>query len=666
VRASGGDWWTLWTACNLWTAAFFLPITRGNSAQIPTSADLRRYLANPLAGHGQMVGAANALAVEHPFLHWPLEFPDVFAEGGFDVVLCNPPWERIKLQEQEFFAARDPEIARAPNKAARERLIAALPQAKPALWREYQAAKHAAEASSRFLRASEQYPLTARGDINTYSVFAELFTQLASPTGRVGMIVPTGIATDDTNKHFFADLVDSQRLLQLVGFENEAFIFPAVHNEFKFCALTAGGEQVTRAEPDYLFFCRYFHQVQQPQRHFTLTRDDIACINPNTHTCPIFRTKKDAELTLDICQRVPVLVNEETGKNPWGVSFLRMLDMANDSAHFRTPDQLSARGFALVGNRFRNGGDVWLPLYEAKMIWQFDHRFGSLIGVAAGEGRPSRKYEGWYGVAPDDPVELAMPRYWVDSTEIGNRLAHVTPRRWLIGFRDVTNVVVERTAVFSLLPRVGVGHTMPLVFTRFDVVLSAGLLGNMNAIALDYVVRQKVGGTHLTYSYLRQLPVLPPASYTVAHLAFLVARVLELVYTAWDVKPFADDLWREADEGMRATLRAQWEANVQASGGHVGAQPPPWVEPAPDGFPYPPFKWDEERRSVLRAELDAYYARLYGLTEEELRYILDPADVYGPDFPGETFRVLKEKEIKQLGEYRTRRLVLEAWGRLNH
>jgi hypothetical protein len=75
----------------------------------------------------------------------------------------------------------------------------------------------------------------------------------------------------------------------------------------------------------------------------------------------------------------------------------------------------------------------------------------------------------------------------------------------------------------------------------------------------------------------------------------------------------------------------------------------------------PPFIWHEERRALIRAELDARIARLYGLTRDELRYILDPQDVYGPDFPGETFRVLKEKEIKQYGEYRTRRLVLAAW-----
>jgi hypothetical protein len=172
---------------------------------------------------------------------------------------------------------------------------------------------------------------------------------------------------------------------------------------------------------------------------------------------------------------------------------------------------------------------------------------------------------------------------------------------------------------------------------------TVGLLGNMNSLVLDYIARQEIGGTHLTYTYLRQFPVLPPTAYTAADLDYIVPRVLELGYTAWDMQPFARDL------------------------GYNGA----------------PYIWDEDHRAQLRAELDAYYARLYGLTRKQLRYILDPhdltdrelADILDPTedppdaprtttFPGETFRVLKNREMKEYGEYRTGRLVLAAWDRL--
>jgi hypothetical protein len=174
----------------------------------------------------------------------------------------------------------------------------------------------------------------------------------------------------------------------------------------------------------------------------------------------------------------------------------------------------------------------------------------------------------------------------------------------------------------------------------------------------------------------------------------------------------ADDVWQSATPELKEAIFRQWEENQQATGGNSFDLPEwasayPEVTPANPAIlqspsiiqhsshcPFPPFKWDEERRARLRAELDAYYARLYGLTRKQLRYILDPADLTEKEladildpweevddpleptgyeercrkstFPGETFRVLKEKEIRQFGEYRTRRLILEAWERLKN
>jgi hypothetical protein len=172
---------------------------------------------------------------------------------------------------------------------------------------------------------------------------------------------------------------------------------------------------------------------------------------------------------------------------------------------------------------------------------------------------------------------------------------------------------------------------------------------------------------------LNQLPVLRPNAYGPFDVEFIVARALELVYTAWGNKAFADDVWKESSEVSEQSavgggqlcdlIRKQWEENKTVTGGHE-FDPPECAKIAEDGIPLAPFKWDEDRRACIRAELDAYYAHLYGLTRDELRYVLDPKDVYGPDFPSETFRVLKEKEEKRFGEYRTRRLVLEAFDKL--
>ncbi len=167
----------------------------------------------------------------------------------------------------------------------------------------------------------------------------------------------------------------------------------------------------------------------------------------------------------------------------------------------------------------------------------------------------------------------------------------------------------------------------------------------------------------MNFFIVEQLPVLPPTAYSPAELSAIVPHILELTCTAWDVQPFFDDVWREADADLRASIQRQWRENREATGGHT-YNPPEWYTPPENRCPLPPFKWNDDRRARLRAELDAYYAKLYGLDERDLRYILDPTDVYGPDFPGETFRVLKEKEIARYGEYRTRRLVLEAWERI--
>jgi hypothetical protein len=165
---------------------------------------------------------------------------------------------------------------------------------------------------------------------------------------------------------------------------------------------------------------------------------------------------------------------------------------------------------------------------------------------------------------------------------------------------------------------------MPLFFSKETDLKTCGLYANLNSIAADYVARSSVAGLHLTYGYLKQFPILSPTFYATPRLDFVVPRVLELTYTSHSLAPFARDL----------------------------------------GYDGPPFAWDEDRRGLLRAELDAFYARAYGLDRDELRYILDPAEAKGPDYPSETFRVLKEKEIRNHGEYRTRRLILEAWDRM--
>jgi hypothetical protein len=653
--------WHWRLAADLYVVAFLTPKTGGvpenhNSVTIPTSAHVwqaaaRRQTYPPLEAR------AVDLTREARVFHWPLEFPDIMAAGGFDVVLGNPPWERIKLQEQEFFASREPEIAEAANAAARGKLIAALKEAAAGtrdrtLYEEFEQAKRTAEAASIFARTpgddGGRFPLTGRGDVNTYALFAELFSKLAGPRGRAGVIVPTGIATDATTAPFFASLIERKRLATLFDFENRERIFPAVDSRMKFCLLTLGQKE---KEAGFAFFLTNTAQLSETERRFALSPDEIARINPNTRTAPVFRSNADAELTAKIYARVPVLIDESKGAegNPWGATFhSRIWHMAEDSAWFRTAKELKVEGHrrdgvnwvAEAGARPRQaalelagGGDAFslnlqggatrrserfVPLYEAKMIHQFDHRWASY--EADGETSRDTTVD-----EKHDPAFEPAPRYWVPESEVDARLlARGWMRGWLMGWRDICRSTDERTVIFSMMPRSAIGHTSPLMFVAEEPSHWPAVLANLNALVLDYLARQAVGGTHLTYGYLKQFAFLTPGSYTPADFAFITPRVLELTYTSHSMAPFARDL----------------------------------------GYDGPPFPWDEDRRALLRAELDAFYARAYGLTRDELRYILDPTDVKGPDYPSETFRVLKNNEIRRYGEYRTARLVLDAWERM--
>ncbi|GAB4371183.1 MAG: hypothetical protein Kow00121_12510 [Elainellaceae cyanobacterium] len=597
------SWLRDYSACNLWTAAFFMPITEQNLALLPTSAALENLLQGNWTTQ-KIVDAANQLAEEKRFFHWALEFPDVFEQGGFDCVLGNPPWERIKLQEKEFFASRSVEIANAANKSEREKLIEELPKNNPVLAKSFKSAKRDAEAQSKFIRESQRFPLTAVGDVNTYAVFAETVRNIISINGRVGIIVPTGIATDDTCKKFFGNLTQKRNLASLYDFENRENLFDGVgHGRFKFSLLSISGNRVE--ETRFAFFATNVKHLENPKRVFQLSPQDITLLNPNTLTCPVLRTKADAELTRKAYQHVPVLENENTGENYWNISFMRMFDMSNDSYLFST-----------------EASDGSVPLYEAKMFWHFNHRYGDYADYPEDSKNTSLPD------IPDarlaDPKYKITPRYWVNKTEVENRLADKWNKDWLLAFRKTCRSTDERTAIFSIIPRTAINDKAPLVFSSKSTNLIICFLANANSLVFDFITRQKAGGTDLSLFIVKQLPVIPPDRYSQTDIDFISSRVLELVYTAYDLKPFAQDM----------------------------------------GYDGEPFIWNPERRALLRAELDAYYAKLYGLTRDELRYILDPADVYGPDFPSETFRVLKNNEIKQFGEYRTQRLVLEAWDQM--
>jgi hypothetical protein len=569
-----------------------------------------------------VVAKVQELAHQYNFFHWHLAFPQVFARGGFDVVLGNPPWERVKLQEQEFFASRSEVIAKAVNSAARKKLVAELPITQAALWNEWCEASRAAGGQSHFVRQSGRYALCGKGDVNTYALFAEHNRSVLRPKGHAGFIVPAGLVTDDTTKEYFQNLVTLRHLASVYHFENEEKIFPGVHNAFRFLLVTIDVSGSCK-QADLVFFARQVGALDDAQRHVSLSPADFAILNPNSRTCPTFRFRRDADINLGMYGRSGVLDNESTNdsEDRWDVQVCtKLFDMADDSTLFRRRAELDATGLRIAGNRFSGAPDDYLPLYEAKMVHHFDHRFGTYEGAT--EAHLNKGYLPQLQDAHHlDPHLHAMPEYWVASRHVEERLHDRWARGWLLGWRDITGTEKRRTVVASIIPRVAVGHTTRLLFVNASAPLVSGLYANLCSLPLDYAARQKVGGTHLTWGALRQLPVLPPSTYqretrwardTIV-LNWIVPRVLELTYTAWDIEAFAKEM------------------------GYEGA----------------PFRWDAERRQLLRAELDAAFFHLYGLSREDIDYVI------------ETFPILRGNDEKVHGEFRTKRIVLEIYDALS-
>ena len=615
-------------AANLLMGAYLLPKTIDSANRIPTSATLYLELMSDSRSeeHKQQLATAQAACEQASVLHWPLTYPQVFAAGGFDCVLGNPPWEHVELKEEEFFATRNRDVFDAKNKAERtqriqwlsegmlaKHLFPALAQteikcaAEKRIYDEYVTTKRQLDAASTFAHVNKadggRYPLTGVGRVNTYALFAETIWQITAVSGRAGFIVPTGIATDDSTKAFFADITQNGRLVSLFDIENREAIFPSVHRSYKFCLLTLGVAE----QADFICFASQVSQFGDERRRFRLTPDEFRLINPNTLTFPVFRSERDAELTKQIYRATPVLIEDDNpAGNPWQIRFMQGTHNMSSDSH-------------LFLNEFTEGS---LPLYEAKMINFYDHRAGTY---------ERREGDRGYRVLPSpniqqytDPEYKTSPFYWVSKNDVLAKLSEFEARDWLFVFKDVTAATNERTVISTVIPYAGVGHTAPILLSRQEPKKVAALLANMNSIILDYVARQKIGGLHLTYGYLKQFPILPPNYYSVLQLDFIVKRVLELTYTAYDLQPWAKDI----------------------------------------GYNGNPFVYSPDRRAQLRAELDAWYAKAYGLNRDELRYILDPADVMGEDYPSETFRGLKNNETREFGEYRTQRLVLEAWDRL--
>jgi hypothetical protein len=231
-----------------WCAAFVWPKLPGQIADLaPTHQQWRYLLDRQFQPPAVIVHTVDALARQYRFFHWHLQFPQVFARGGFDAVIGNPPWDSVRFNEEEFFAGSRPDIAQAPTAAKRKQLVAKLETEDPSLFRAYLEGLREVEGTNAFVRSGVSYPLCGVGRVNLFALFAEAGRAIVRREGRIGQILPSGIVFDDSTKWFFQRVVEHRQLVSFLDFENREGIFGSVHRSFKFGILTlAGAREATR------------------------------------------------------------------------------------------------------------------------------------------------------------------------------------------------------------------------------------------------------------------------------------------------------------------------------------------------------------------------------------------------------------------------------------
>lgn len=569
-----------------------------------------------------------AIAKRENFLHWEIAFPSVWEnwedncpDGGFDAVIGNPPWGRINVKEVEWFELHAPDIALAPTGAERKAAIEKLRSKGDPLATQFDMERKRAEQFKRYVRGP-RYPLLGRGDINLYSLFVERAMGLVKPNGLIGLLTPSGIYGDKTAAEFFKKVSTDGRVAGVFDFENRSSgsgrspFFPAVHSSFKFCALILGGEERKFDETRCAFFLDNVEDIADPSRCFPLTPDDFARVNPNTGTAPVFRSRRDADITRDIYGRHPVLVDRSQGECPvYPVKYTRQLDMTINSDLFRNREQLESEGFYSVeGNYWKKGDALYLPLYEGKMVQAYDHRAASITVNPLNLNRSASP-------RPTTAVEhanrkwLPAPRFWVDA----NTVYWPEGLHWSIALKDVTASTNHRTIIACIAPRAGFGHNLPILMPTDPSEngietyknMSLLLVANLNAFVFDFIARQKVQGQHISWFIVEQLPVIALDAYdrkfgnTTAR-ELILDHVLRLTYTACDMTSFARDF----------------------------------------GYDEQPIIWDVGERQHLQARLDALYFHLYGIEKGDVEYMLN------------TFPAIRRKDKKKFGYYQTLHLIL--------
>lgn len=611
---------------NIWTSTFFWPFEGTALVEIPrytTIEQLRNKSVDPELLN--LMEKINKIGTENQFFHWYIEFPEVFSteRGGFDCILTNPPWEELQFKKKEFFAGHDNEIINASKSSDRDRLIRELENRKPTLFRDYIEAWRNSRKLNNYLRVSKLFELSAKGTINTYALFIERCYNLLSRTGYSGIITPTGIVMNYYLRELFGTLVKNKAVLSIFDFVNKKGLFD-IHRDFRFCLMSIAGKDVSQDFIPMTFYTINPADIQEPlsiifekkgnlmdrleklpNNHYLITFEpkDFELFNPNTLTCPIFSTRYDFILTKKIYENSKIILSKS---DPiiTNLEIHRMFNLSDDSGKFLTMEALSKFKKEINSPLRMRNDEIFLPLYESKLIWLYDHRFASFAECSVEEIQNGRPIQ--YPEKKSQHNFHIEPRYWIKKEFMEKKKENWNwKRNWYLAIRKVTNSSNQRTCIPCIIPNYPSSDSINLIL-NITPIQAAYLVSIMSSYVFDYATRQKIGATNLKQYLIEQLPIIDFELWK-KNQDLILPKIIKLIFSTQDLSSFSVDC----------------------------------------GFTESFINWNQEERKILQCKLDAIYAHLYKLNENELEYIMD------------TFPIIREADLVEHGSFHTKELILK-------
>ena len=593
-------------AADLYTAAFFLAKTSDSRAMVPTTEHLLKLLAGQPVEEDMQEAVVQA---SHDFrcFHWHLRFGEALASGGFDCVLGNPPWEIPQINELEFFGGIDG-IANSSG-AKRKKLISDLLSANAQLSTRFTAQRRSLSALIGFRKSGiVDSAIREARKPNIFTIFTELcYSMLCRNSGNtstVGLVVPTSLFTDEGSSVLVKTIISSRSLASCIDFSNRNKIFKDVQGNFSFCLTTMINDSDKEREAKMICQLSLVEELKQIEnRLHKVYPQDLLLLNPDTASLPICSCQQDLDLLVKL-HSIPQRLSPKAKQG--------LFNMTSDSKLFRSLDD----------SRDENTD---APLYESKNISRFSSRHADFRGIDKNK---------IYGTHPStrilseserlNPSYQVLTRYYIKKQHLEERVPQEWQQDYFIVMRTAMSASQDSRSVrAAIVPRVGIGNSLAVIYPDFsEPALHLALLGCINSIIIDYCAKKKVSGANLNGYIIRQLPILDVQELPQQSVDFLAERVQLLL---------------SLNGSLPNSLRI--------------------YSPAIDNEA-------SEEAPTLCGEIDAYIAWLYGLSRDEFEYIFDPSQVFGDDFPSQTFRVLRSIEIREFGEYRSRRLALEAWDRM--